>query len=284
MNPNTLIKRKWQNHLMQVSIILFGSLMFIPLILILFYLLAHGIDTMSFNFFMELPLPAGETGGGMLHALLGTIYLVILSGLMAIPIGIIGGITLSEYANLKSAKALRFVIELLNSTPSIVIGIFVYSIIVKPTKTFSAISGAVALAVVILPIIVKTVEEILRLIPQTIREAGLGLGLPKWKVVLFILLWPHRNNFLPGILLSLARSSGETAPLLFTAFGSMYLSFSLNAPMAALPLEIYNYAISPYKDWHQLAWTGSLVLILLVFALNISAKVMLGKTLNNKRK
>jgi phosphate transport system permease protein len=265
--------RKWINRWVLALIVGFSVVVLLPLGFIFFYLIYHGFDNFTWSFFTELPKPPGETGGGMLHAVVGTLYLMALSGVLAVPMGLAGGVLLAELPKSRFTSAVRFVIDLLNGTPSIVVGIFIYAILVKPLKGFSALAGGVALAVVILPIIVKSVEEILRLVPNEVRMAGLGLGLPRWRVVANIVVWGSRQNLLPGVLLALARSSGETAPLLFTAFGSMYLSYSLTSPMASLPVEIYNYSISPYERWHELAWTGSLALIFLVFLLNISAKV-----------
>ncbi len=255
-----------------------GILLFLPLAFIFAYLLVNGIGSLSLNFFFELPKPLGEAGGGMLHALLGTTYLLFLCSCIALPWGILGGVYLSETRGNKATKVIRFTCDLLNGAPSIIIGIFVYAILVKPLQQFSAFAGGVALAVVILPIVVRTTEEILKLVPDSVRQAGLGLGMPRWKVSLFIVLWGSRQNLLTGILIALARASGETAPLLFTAFGSAYLSFNLFEPMASLPVEIYNYSISPYEEWHNLAWTGALVLILFVVSLNLLAKFLLWRS------
>lgn len=273
--------RKLKNSFTLALVSLSGLMVLLPLVLIFLYLLANGIENFSLQFFTELPKPSGEKGGGMLHAINGTLYLTGLSALIAIPWGLMGGVLLAEYGEKSLPKTVRFIIDLLNGTPSIVLGIFTYTILVVPFKSFSAFAGGAALAIVILPIIAKSVEEILRLVPDTVRQAGLGLGLPRWRVTLNIVVWGSRKNLLPGILLGLARSAGETAPLLFTAFGSSYLSYSLNEPMASLPVEIYNYAISPYTDWHSLAWTGCLVLILLVFILNILSKVLLSDSFLN---
>ena len=271
---NTYAWRKLSNQFTMVTIAICGLAVFVPLALIFFYLLSNGIENLSWNFLINLPKPPGETGSGMLHAIVGTICLVLISAVLAIPWGLLTGVYLAEFRKSKLQSSVRMMIDLLNGTPSIVLGIFAYTICVKPFKTFSALAGGIALAIVILPIIVKSVEEILRLIPEDIRHAGLALGVPRWKVILFLVVWGSRKNLLPGILLALARSAGETAPLLFTAFGSMYLSFHLASPIASLPVEIYNYAISPYDEWHQLAWTGSLVLIMLVFMLNIFSKIL----------
>lgn len=275
---NSYAIRKFTSKFMLTLMTGGGILLFAPLAFIFMYLLVNGIGSLSFNFFTELPKPLGEPGGGMLHALLGTAYLLFICAMIALPWGILGGVYLSESRESRFTKIVRFTCDLLNGAPSIIIGIFVYAILVKPLKQFSALAGGVALAIVILPIVVRTTEEILRLVPNTVRQAGLGLGMPRWKVSLFIVLWGSRQNLLTGILIALARASGETAPLLFTAFGSAYLSFSLFEPMASLPVEIYNYSISPYEEWHNLAWTGALVLILFVVGLNLFAKFLLWRS------
>jgi phosphate transport system permease protein len=268
--------RKALNKFMMLLISSMGIFVLVPLFVIFIYLMKNGLESLSFDFFFKLPRPVGEVGGGVAHALLGSFYMVVLSAIIAIPWGVICGVYLSEYQSRSrfTVKVIRFATELLNGTPSIVLGIFVYMILVVPLKKFSALAGGISLAIVILPTIIKTTEEILRLIPDHIRHAGLSLGLPRWKVTWMIIVNGAKRSLLTGILIGLARASGETAPLLFTAFGNMYFSFHLMEPMASLPVQIYNYAISPYPDWHKLAWTGSFVLILLVMVLNIGAKIV----------
>ena len=249
-------------------------LIFIPLFLIFFFLIKNGIQSLSLDFIVNTPKPVGETGGGMLHAIVGSAYMLAIAGFIGISWGMGAGVYLSEYGKGRFASVLRFTTDLLSSTPSIVIGLFAYSILVVPFKKFSALAGAFALSLIILPIVIKTTEEILRLVPKDIREAGLALGIPRYKVILSIVVWGNRSSLLTGILLALSRAAGETAPLLFTAFGSLYFSTSLTSPMAALPLQIYNYAISPYEDWQNQAWTGALILVSLILVFNILAKLV----------
>jgi phosphate transport system permease protein len=242
----------------------------------------QGFNALSISFFTELPKPVGEIGGGMKHAILGTIFIVGLGAIFAVPVGITCGVYLSEFRKSRLAKNLKLSIELMSGIPSIVIGIFAYLIVVVPLKSFSALAGGFALSLIMLPTVIKTSEEILKLVPNHIREAGLALGLPRWKVILFIILKGELPNLFTGIILAISRASGETAPLLFTAFGNMYLSYDLKKPMATLPVQIYTYAISPYKDWQQQAWAGAFVLIFIIFSMNLFARFLLGKMKKSK--
>jgi phosphate transport system permease protein len=244
--------------------------------------MVQGWSSLSLSFFTEIPKPVGETGGGMKHAIFGTIYIVLLGALIAVPIGITCGIYLSEFAKSKLSKTLKLTVDLLSGIPSIVIGIFAYLMVVVKLKSFSALAGGVALSIIMLPIIIKTSEEILKLVPTHIREAGLALGLPRWKVILFIILKGSVSNLLTGIILAISRAAGETAPLLFTAFGNMYLSYDLNKPMATLPVQIYTYAISPFKDWQRQAWAGAFVLMVLILTMNLFARYVLSKIKDKK--
>jgi phosphate transport system permease protein len=257
-------------------------IVFIPLFLILKFIFEQGASSIDLNFFIGLPKPVGEIGGGMKHAILGTLYIVTIGALMAVPIGITCGVYLTEFNQSKLAKTLKLTIDLLAGIPSIVIGIFAYLIVVVPMKSFSALAGGVALAIIMLPIIIKTSEEILKLVPAHIREAGLALGLPRWKVIFFIVLKGELSNLLTGIILAISRASGETAPLLFTAFGNMYLNYDLKSPMATLPVQIYTYAISPFKDWQRQAWAGAFVLMVLILSMNLFARFVLLKIKDKK--
>lgn len=254
----------------------------IPLFLIIQYVLLQGAKSIDLNFFTQLPKPVGETGGGMKHAIMGTIYIVSLGALIAIPIGVACGVYLSEFRKSKLSKTLKLTVDLMSGIPSIVIGIFAYLVVVVPLKSFSALAGGIALSIIMLPIIIKTSEEILKLVPDHIREAGLALGLPRWKVILFIVLKGSISNLLTGIILAISRASGETAPLLFTAFGNMYISYHLNEPMASLPVQIYTYAISPFKDWQEQAWAGAFVLMILILTMNLFARFVLTKIKDKK--
>ncbi|MFG1485233.1 phosphate ABC transporter permease PstA [Halobacteriovorax sp. RZ-2] len=255
-------------------LVLSALLVILPLILVFIFLLQKGSTSISLDFFLNDPKPVGEVGGGMRHAILGTLIMVSIGSLIAVPVGTLCGVYLSEYGKGKIATSLRFTIDLLTGVPSIVVGIFSYLIFVVSFKSFSALAGAFALSIIILPIVTRTTEEILKLIPRHVREAGLALGLPRWRVIYNIILKGSRNSLMTGVILAISRAAGETAPLLFTAFGSMYMSYNVTGPMASLPVQIYNYAISPYKEWQQQAWAGSFTLIIIVLGLNLSAKFL----------
>lgn len=274
--------RKFKNTLFLLLTLAAALAVLIPLFMIIQFVLVQGASSLSWSFFTELQKPVGEVGGGMRHAILGTIYIVGLGALIAIPIGVTCGIYLSEFSKSKLSKTLKMTVDLMSGIPSIVIGIFSYLIVVVPLKSFSALAGGISLSIIMLPIIIKTSEEILKLVPNHIREAGLALGLPRWKVILFIILKGSISNLLTGIILAISRAAGETAPLLFTAFGNMYLSYSLNEPMASLPVQIYTYAISPYKDWQRQAWAGAFVLMVLILTMNLFARFILTKIKDKK--
>lgn len=279
---NYRIYRKFKNTLFLLVTLAAALAVLIPLFMIIQFVLVQGASSLSWSFFTELPRPVGETGGGMRHAILGTIYIVGLGAMIAIPIGVTCGIYLSEFSKSKLSKTLKMTIDLMSGIPSIVIGIFAYLVVVVPLKSFSALAGGISLSIIMLPIIIKTSEEILKLVPNHIREAGLALGLPRWKVILFIILKGSLSNLLTGMILAISRAAGETAPLLFTAFGNMYFSYSLNEPMASLPVQIYTYAISPYKDWQRQAWAGAFVLMVLILSMNLFARFVLTKIKDKK--
>lgn len=267
--------RKLRNKLFLISLSIAAATCLAPLLMVVSFMLQKGATSLNLDFFTQLPAPVGEPGGGMIHAILGTIYMVVLGALIAVPMGLIGGIYLSEYGKGGISRALRTAADVMTGVPSIIIGIFAYILLVIPFKTFSALSGAFALALIILPVVIRSSEEILKLVPQHIREAGLALGLPRWKVILFIIVRGNLNGLLTGVMLAIARASGETAPLLFTAFGNMYLSAHPLEPMASLPVQIYTYAISPFEDWQRQSWAGAFVLIMLVVAVNLGARAVL---------
>lgn len=276
-SPETFFKvRKLKNSLFHLLVFISALCVMAPLFIVVAFLLQKGASGFNLDFFMNIPKPVGEIGGGMKHAIIGTMIMVSLASLIAIPVGLLGGIFLSEFGKGKIATLLRFATDLLTGVPSIVIGIFGYLLVVVPFKSFSALAGALSLSLIILPIVIRSTEEILKLIPNHYREAGLALGLPRWKMILFIIVKGHLSQLFTGIILAISRAAGETAPLLFTAFGSLYLSYNVKAPMASLPVQIYNYAISPYKDWQSQAWTGAFVLITLVLGLNLFARTVFG--------
>jgi phosphate transport system permease protein len=256
--------------------LLVGSalLALVPLFSVLAYVITKGAPALRWSFFFELPKPVEEPGGGMANALVGTGILVLLGSLIGVTWGIVTGIFLSEYGRSRIAGCVRFACDLLASVPSIVVGLFVYTVIVVAMKRFSALAGGVALAILMIPIVARSTEELLRLVPQHIREAGLALGLPRWKVILHIVLRGSQSAIVTGVMLAVARIAGETAPLLFTALGNRFWQTRLDQPIASLPVQIYHYAISPFEAWHAQAWAGALVLVLLVFVLNIGSRIL----------
>ena len=232
------------------------------------YVVWKAVPHFSVSFFTGLPQPVGEPGGGMLNALLGSLFMVALGTGIGVPWGMAAGVYLSEYGRGRLAVWVRFAADMLSSVPSIVTGLFIYVLIVRPMHRFSGFAGALALSVILIPIVARNTEELLKLVPQHIREAGLALGIPRWRVILSIVLRGSRGGLTTGIILGVARISGETAPLLFTALNNRLLSLKWDQPMASLPVQIYTYAISPFEDWNVQAWVGSFVLVLFVFLLN----------------
>jgi len=245
----------------------------LPLLLILGTLAAKGASSLNLAFFTKLPVPAGETGGGVMHAIVGTLMIVGTACLIGLPLGIGGGIYCAEYPGSKLSTLTRFVSDVLNGTPSIVVGVFAWTWIVASQKHFSALAGSVALAILMIPMVTRTTEEMIRLVPHSLREAALALGYSRWRTSLTVVVRTTLPGIVTGSLLAVARVAGETAPLLFTALGSQYLSFNLDQPMAALPLVVFTYATGPYEEWHQLAWATALVLILVVLVLSIAARL-----------
>lgn len=236
---------------------------------ILFHLISHGIKSVNLEFFTHLPKPVGEVGGGMANAIVGTLILLGIAIAVGVPIGLGAGLYLSEYAHNRFALVVRFMTDVMNGVPSIVYGIFAYAVFVLPMKSFSALSGGIALGIMMIPMITRTTEGFVRMVPNNLREAGLALGAPKWRVIFDIVMPSALGGIVTGIMISLARVAGETAPLLFTAFGNSFWHSSLMQPIAALPLQIFAYAISPFDDWHRQAWAGALILIGMIFIINL---------------
>src|SRR5271169_7172195 len=259
------------NHLATVAAIGSTILVMAPLIAIFVYLLFKGASSLNFAFFTQVPKPVGEMGGGMANSILGSGVLLAIASLMGVPIGIAGGIYIAEFGrNKRLANMVRFTADVLNGVPSIVMGIAVYTLIVVPQKHFSALAGGVALGIMMIPTITRTTEEMLLMVPLNVREAALGLGVPNWRSVLSITLRTASPGVITGCMLAFARVAGETAPLLFTAFGNQFWNLKLNQPTAALSLQVFTYAISPYEDQRRMAWAGALVLIvLIVFAVSL---------------
>jgi phosphate transport system permease protein len=244
-----------------------------PLLLIFGFLVYQGVAAINADFVLHLPKPVGEPGGGVANAIVGSLILLGLAFCMGLPIGILGGVYLAESRDPRFPAAVRFLADVLNGIPSIVFGIFAYTLIVLPMRRFSALAGGFALGLIMVPIVLRTTEEMVRLIPTSLREAGLGLGLPEWTVTLRVVLPAARAGIITGVIVAMARIAGETAPLLFTALGNRFWHHGLDQPIAALPLQIYAYAIAPYDDWHRQAWAGALVLITLVFVASLTARL-----------
>jgi phosphate transport system permease protein len=257
--------RSGMNHFVTGLCILATVAVIAPLVAILVYLVYKGASSLNLGFFTQIPKPVGEVGGGMANSILGSGIVLLLASSMGVPIGIAAGVYLAEFGRGRLlANMIRFTADVLNGVPSIVMGIAIYSLVVMQQKHFSALAGGIALAIMMVPTITRTTEEMLATVPHAVREAALGLGVPKWRTVLSVSLRTASPGIITGCMLAFARVAGETAPLLFTAFGNQFWSFNLNEPIGALPLQIYVYAISPYDEWHRLAWAGSLVLIVLI--------------------
>ena len=244
----------------------------LPLLLILAHLLRKGASSLSLAFFTHMPRPVGEPGGGMANAIVGTLVLIGIASVIGLPIGIGAGLYLAEKKSTPLASSVRFLSDVLNGLPSIVIGIFAWEFLVRPIGHFSALAGGVALGSMMIPLVTRTTEEMLLVVPTSLREAALALGYPRWRTSISIVLRTALAGIVTGALVAVARIAGETAPLLFTAFGNQFWSTSLREPVAALPLQIFNYAISPYDEWHRQAWAGALVLITIVLIISIAAR------------
>jgi phosphate transport system permease protein len=265
--------RKALSHLIVGLCALAVLVALVPLAFVLFYVVTQGVTSLSLSFFTEMPKPVGEPGGGMANAIVGSIMVVGIGALFAIPIGIISGIYASEYAGSRMASTVRFAADTLNGVPSIVIGVFVYGIAVLPFRQFSAIAGGVALGIMMIPLIMRTTEELLLLVPGSLKEGALALGATRARAVFTVVLPAALPGIMTGILLALARIAGETAPLLFTAFNNRFFSTDVGQPIATLTVQVFTYAISPYKDWHRQAWAGALVLVGIVVACSLLARV-----------
>jgi phosphate transport system permease protein len=266
--------RRVVDRAVRATCLVFTLLALVPLFSVLGFILVRGIGGLSVAFFRELPRPVGEPGGGMANALLGSLGVVGLAALMAVPAGVLAGVHLAEFRGTRFVRFVRFSADVMAGVPSIVVGLFVYALVVVPTRTFSAWAGALALAVLMLPTIARSTEELVLLVPESLREAALGLGVPKWRATLLIVLRTAAPGIVTGVMLAVARALGETAPLLFTAFNSREWSEGPSEPVATLPVNIYIYAVSPYADWHAQAWAAALVLVTFVLCLNIGARLL----------
>lgn len=245
----------------------------VPLFCILYYVASQGITSLNLDFFTHLPKPVGEAGGGMANAIVGSGILLAIAAVIGIPIGVLGGVYLSEYSGTRLGGAIRFAADVLLGVPSIVIGIFVYALVVLPMHGFSALAGGISLGIIMIPIVMRTTDESLKMVPMSLREASLALGAGRSQTILRVVLSAGKAGVITGALLALARAAGETAPLLFTALNNRFWSADPRGPISSLPVQIYTYAIAPYEDWHRQAWAGALVLIAGILAVNIAARL-----------
>lgn len=268
----SLGRRRVVNTVMLGVMYLAALVAVLPLIFILWHLAREGASSLSLDFFTKMPKPVGESGGGMANAIVGTLVLLGIASAIGLPIGIGAGLYLAEQRGTKLANTVRFLSDVLNGLPSIVMGIFAWQFLVRPLGHFSAAAGGIALGAMMIPLVTRTTEEMIRLVPVSLREAALALGYTRWRTSLAVVLRTALPGIVTGALVAVARIAGETAPLLFTAFGNQFWSLSLDEPTSALPLQIFSYAISPYDDWHRLAWAGSLVLIGLVLVISLISR------------
>ena len=266
--------RKIKSALASTIAFVSAILVIAPLGLVFFHLLVNGAGSVNWDFFTKLPAPVGAVGGGMANAIVGSLKLLALASVIGIPIGVLGGVYLAEYGSARINSILRFLADVLNGIPSITWGVVVYGLVVLRFKGFSAYAGGLALGLIMIPLILRTTEEVVLLVPNGYREAALALGVSRWKTIVHIVMKTASKGIITGILLALARVGGETAPLLFTAFGNRFWNHSLSQPIAALPLQIFTYSISPYDDWHRQAWAGALVLVTGVFCVNVIVRIL----------
>lgn len=274
--PASIVRRQMVNRLMGALVMLATLVALAPLVLVIGFVLVNGIKGLNLDLITRLPAPMGQLGGGLANAFVGTVMLVLLASVIGLPIGILAGIFLSEFGHNRFADGLRFLTDVLTGVPSIIIGIVAYTLVVVPMHGFSALAGGVALSIIMIPVVTRTAEEVLRRVPMAIREAAWGLGVHEWKTVLAVVLPAARGGIVTGAMLAIARISGETAPLLFTAFGSNYWQRGLDKPIAAVPLKIYEYAISPFKDWQAQAWAAALILMVAILVLNVGVRALTG--------
>jgi phosphate transport system permease protein len=266
-------RRAFGDRALSIACLLATVLAVVPLFSVLGFVAVRGVGGLSLDFFRALPRPVGEAGGGMAHAMVGSLEIVGLACLLAVPAGVLAGVHLAEYGTTAFARTVRFAADVMAGVPSIVVGLFVYAVVVARMGTFSALAGALALAILMLPTIARATEELVVLVPDGLREAALGLGLPKWRATSFVVLRTAVPGIVTAVMLAVARAMGETAPLLFTAFNNRFWAESPLEPTASLPVNIYSYAVSPYSDWHAQAWAGALVLVVFVLCLNLVARV-----------
>jgi len=266
--------RKFKSALVSFGTFAAAVSVIAPLGLVFFHLLVNGASSVNWDFFTQLPKPVGSPGGGMVNAIVGSLELLVLASVVGIPIGVLGGVYLAEYGSARGNSMLRFLADVLNGVPSITWGVVVYGLVVLRFKGFSAYAGGLALGIIMVPLILRTTEEVILLVPNGYREASLALGIARWKTIVHVVMKTASKGIITGILLALARIGGETAPLLFTAFGNRFWNHDLSQPVAALPLQIFTYAIAPYDDWYRQAWAGALVLVIGIFCVNVLVRIL----------
>lgn len=271
---NIVTLRNLKSSLITVSMVCATVAVLVPLGLIFFHIMKMGASSINLDFFIHIPKPTGETGGGMANGMVGSALLIALASTIGIPVGVFGALYLVEFGGSRVSNTIRFAADVLAGVPSIITGMVAYTLLVVPMKGFSALAGAVALSLIMVPIVLRTTEEQLKMVPGSLREASLALGVPLWRTSLKVTLRSATKGVMTGILLAIARIAGETAPLLFTALGNQFWSKKLTEPIAAMPLQIFNFAIAPYEDWHRLAWAGALVLVTVMFGLSLTARYL----------
>lgn len=261
--------RKIKNAVFVTMCFIAAVLAVVPLVLLLVYVSLKGLSSLNLSFFIHLPVPLGEKGGGMANAIVGTFMIVGIASIISLPIGIFGGLWLAEWGKGKRGFLIRYCVDVMSGIPSIVLGIFAYILVVIPMKRFSALAGGVAISLVMLPYVTRTTEEMVKMVPRSLKESALALGIPEWRVMISVILRSSWNGIFTGIMLAIARACGETAPLLFTSFNSFYWNLRPDQPTASMTVQIYNYAISPFDEWNSMAWAGSLVLVLFVLSVTL---------------
>jgi phosphate transport system permease protein len=271
---NNLKRRKMLSSSMTLITGLFSVFAICALLLILGYIGLTGARALNIGFLVNMPKPIGEPGSGIANAIVGTLILISIASVIGLPAGILGGLYLAEFGSNRFGTVLRFLIDTLTGVPSIIVGVFAWTVMVRPMGHFSALAGGVSLAIIMMPIVARTTEEMIRLVPQSMREAALALGAPVWRMSLGVVLRAAAGGVATGAMLAIARIAGETAPLLFTALSYNYMSTDLNQPIASLTYQIYYYAQSPYEEWHAMAWAATLVLVTMILAINISVKIL----------
>ena len=277
MKAPSLKKRVFKERLFRVAVFLLASLVVVPLALLLGYIVKKGIGVINWEFLFSMPAGVGESGGGIVHSLAGTLMLIAIAVILSVPVAVATALFINDHPKNRISRMIRFSVDMLQGIPSIIMGIVVYLWVVLPMKNFSALAGGVALGIMMLPIVIKSTEEALKMVPESLKEASMALGAPYYKTVLHVILPAGLSGILTGVLLGVSRIAGETAPLLFTAFGNPFLNTDIFKPVDALPLLIYNYSTSPYPEWHSLAWGASFILVAFVLILNLITRLVVKK-------